>query len=731
MTDYIEPGPLSENESIRQEFLPNPHLQELMDLDFWTLWRLEFAPPMTKPTKRPYLPSGWPADITDKRSWQPYQTVKALRFDCAAPVHPNTPVSETGFSGLGFIFSSLHNYTGIDIDPPADGPTEAQLNVYKRLASYTEYSVSGKGIHILVKGSVPTGKRKEGIEVYSDGRFFTMTGNVLNPVPIADCQDHLDTLYEQMGGERCGKAGVQPDRPERLSDEALVANNPHIAALCNIDPATYAGDLSAADQDLCNRLAARSGNRAQVERRWLASRLGQRHKTQSRPDYRQRTIETAFDRVELPRVDWAGASSNGQQIPFGPASSSPQPGQQEAHPLLWDAGQWEGVEPKPQIEVVPGLILAGHVNSLYAPGGNYKTLLTHQLLTSVALGVPFLGRTVMNGNALMLHCEDDLNRLHKIQRLINQHHSRPLRELAGRLFFACRAGWFGNELAIFDKSGLMNVTKAYDELRQTIIDNKILVAAFDNLAHLFGGSENDRNQASSFLVLLERLAMETGAAIILIGHYNKGGQVSGSTAWLNQVRNVIVIEKEDGHSSKRIIRVEKSNYLKTGIWGEFEWQDGILIPMARTNDGSGLDDALADQAFLECLAAATQIRRNFSHINGSNYYGKFFPAMPEARGLTKAAFEAAFERLLSGGKIELDQPLWQRANRAWKYGIKCTNPPAPTPCTDPHRPLAEPRTNACTNPHAPTPLYTTYIKEGGPEGPLPPNDKEKGGPAMH
>ena len=47
------------------------------------------------------------------------------------------------------------------------------------LQSYSEYSQSGNGIHIICKGRLPkTGRRKKNVEMYSEGRFFIMTGNI-------------------------------------------------------------------------------------------------------------------------------------------------------------------------------------------------------------------------------------------------------------------------------------------------------------------------------------------------------------------------------------------------------------------------------------------------------------------------------------------------------------------------------------------------------------------------
>jgi putative DNA primase/helicase len=42
--------------------------------------------------------------------------------------------------------------------------------------SYAEVSPSGKGVHVIVKGKVAQGRRRNKIEVYSSSRYMTMTG---------------------------------------------------------------------------------------------------------------------------------------------------------------------------------------------------------------------------------------------------------------------------------------------------------------------------------------------------------------------------------------------------------------------------------------------------------------------------------------------------------------------------------------------------------------------------
>jgi len=66
--------------------------------------------------------------------------------------------------------------------------------------SYAERSPSGYGLHIIVKGKATRSKRRGKVEVYSSGRYFTMTGDVYRDAPIIDCQGLLDVLVAQLGG---------------------------------------------------------------------------------------------------------------------------------------------------------------------------------------------------------------------------------------------------------------------------------------------------------------------------------------------------------------------------------------------------------------------------------------------------------------------------------------------------------------------------------------------------
>ena len=143
---------------------------ELRALAQWVTWRLETR--NGKLTKVPYNPrTGTRAASDNPRTWGSFEA--ALR---AFELGPGR------YNGLGFVFSDADPYVGVDLDKcrhPETGAVEPwAVEIVRRLASYTEVSPSGTGLHIIVKGQLPPGRRRKGhIEMYSSGRFFTMSGH--------------------------------------------------------------------------------------------------------------------------------------------------------------------------------------------------------------------------------------------------------------------------------------------------------------------------------------------------------------------------------------------------------------------------------------------------------------------------------------------------------------------------------------------------------------------------
>ena len=150
--------------------------QELKQLKQWVCWAGDKLP------KNPY--TGGNAMSNNPSTWADYDTaVKA--------------VSKYHFDGIGFMFAPP--YFGVDLDKCIDD-TDFVDEFVEGLRSYNEISKSGNGIHIICKGSLPEGNRRRGrVEMYSEGRYFIMTGKQYNDkyADIVDCTERIKLLHSK------------------------------------------------------------------------------------------------------------------------------------------------------------------------------------------------------------------------------------------------------------------------------------------------------------------------------------------------------------------------------------------------------------------------------------------------------------------------------------------------------------------------------------------------------
>jgi primase-polymerase (primpol)-like protein len=156
---------------------PVPNLSELMSVPDeirsrrqWVVWKLKRRKEGWD--KQPFMPSGKPASHSDLMTWSSFEeATEALHAE------------ESGFRGVGFVFSSGDPYVGVDIDhcldPDSGELDERAARIIHKLGGYAEISPSGTGVHIIVKGVAPRSVKKDRIEVYSERRFFTITGRAL------------------------------------------------------------------------------------------------------------------------------------------------------------------------------------------------------------------------------------------------------------------------------------------------------------------------------------------------------------------------------------------------------------------------------------------------------------------------------------------------------------------------------------------------------------------------
>lgn len=101
----------------------------------------------------------------------------------------------------GFVFAD-NGYVGIDIDEGYDEDGLMSVlgaDIVGKCHSYTEKSRSGRGFHILLRGTLPfKGKNNlAGVEIYKAARYFIMTGDTLLYNTIEEDQEAIDYVVEK------------------------------------------------------------------------------------------------------------------------------------------------------------------------------------------------------------------------------------------------------------------------------------------------------------------------------------------------------------------------------------------------------------------------------------------------------------------------------------------------------------------------------------------------------
>jgi hypothetical protein len=249
-------------------------------------------------TKVPYSQrTGQRADSTARETWCGYE--EAVRA-----------CEDHGYEGIGFVFTPEDDLCGVDLDKcldPETGELEGWAReVIEELNSYTEISPSGKGVHVLVRATLPEGRNRKGrFEAYDRGRYFTVSGKHLpgTPQTIESRQEELRAVLRRVFGEESTNGHAKPVAPTELVDNGLsdseviqkalsASNGERFSRLWNGDTQEY-GSHSEADLALCRMLAFWTGGDAtRIDD--LFRQSGLYRKKWDRNDYRNRTIKEAL-----------------------------------------------------------------------------------------------------------------------------------------------------------------------------------------------------------------------------------------------------------------------------------------------------------------------------------------------------------------------------------------------------------------------------------------------------
>jgi putative DNA primase/helicase len=268
---------------------------ELKSLRQWVLWRGVLR--NDRWTKVPYSVTGDKASATDSATW--------AGFTAAAESYKSGP-----FDGIGFVFRHGGGLTGVDLDGcvlSGGGLEPKAAAIVNALNSYTERSVSGGGLHVIVRAALEKGVRTSArsridipVEIYPHGKYFTMTGNVLGERrQIAEGQSAIDYLIGVIAPP-ASKNKPREEKPKReyLDNDELIkramnaVNGDKFKRLWSGDTSMHGGDGSRADAALVRMLMFWThGDVERADRLFRQSGLYREEKWGKRPDYRERTFD--------------------------------------------------------------------------------------------------------------------------------------------------------------------------------------------------------------------------------------------------------------------------------------------------------------------------------------------------------------------------------------------------------------------------------------------------------
>lgn len=265
-----------------------------------------------KQTKRPVSAhSGKVASITDEANWADFNT--AIKY---------YQEHQDRINGIGFVFTDDDDIVGIDFDGCLD--TDGNLindtiqEIVSRNTSYIERSVSGTGLHVYLRGKLPTNTGVKlstelsphgfGIELYEQKRFFIVTGNAYpdgnTKLPVAENQDFIDYVFSLIPNAGRSFSSSTPisvnnkitENLNALLQEKLMNSNYFNQLWNGLRPK---GNESSDDMALCCQLAQITTSPVEIQDLFFKSPHYQSKdeahiKKCNRSDYMERTINNAM-----------------------------------------------------------------------------------------------------------------------------------------------------------------------------------------------------------------------------------------------------------------------------------------------------------------------------------------------------------------------------------------------------------------------------------------------------
>ena len=647
-----------------------PAIDELAALgDRFVAWRWETR--NGKATKPPIDPrTGGYANTTDPRTWSDLGTAMAA-------------AEKYRLDGVGVtIDADRDGIVGIDLDGCRDASTgeiaDWATRIIRNINSYTEISPSGTGAKIYCRADpVPklaankrtvgkvNGTKPPGVEVYSSGRYFCLTGQMLDGTPdeIVDSTAALEQLAAWIA-----KVKPAPELPAEFA--AMLERDAKLREAWETGAKIgHGGDTSASGLDWSLACYLRSHlDDAGLEAVLRCYQHGQIGSGRLKGAAAERRIARILDEIG-PRQKKGEA---GEELP--PLDRS--------DPDRVDWAKYVGIRPPPPAFMTEGIVPRQAITGVFGMDGLGKSLFGQQTMTTMAIGADVFGHKVVErGKTLGWFCEESAAIIAYRQEAIN----RPLGITFGNLEaigFEARARLGMDNLLVRMVNDIAEPTPTFWRLREYCLQQAVKTLWLDHILHIVAGDITRPEIVTKMLGVLSKLSIDMDGAVIIAGHVAKAAdsQYLGSVMFSALVRSRMWLRKPSAeelagrpicdHVSLRVLELAKANHAPLGQV-MLQWHEGAFIAAdgAASTEERTRRERHAESVFIRALRELDQRQRSVD-TKGTYAAHRTIVDYDVNEGLTAPELQEAMKRLIKSRRIKvgIEKP-WKKDNRLPARGL--------------------------------------------------------------
>ena len=457
---------------------------ELRERPRWVLWRYEERG--DKQTKVPYR-----VDAPKSRASSTNPETWAKLDDALEVIEADNSISGIGFM-LGRDLDDTQCIVGLDFDHciDSDGVLDEHVaHAVEVLDSYTEVSPSGTGLHTLCFGDEIKALKTAECEIYSAGRFFTVTGNRLgNRETLHYRAKEIAAIHDMFNPKANEDISLVVDNVLDFQgkDNKLITEFIADQSCKELwDKVRVLASQSQYDLAVATKCYIRGFTANQAQRLIYLHRLKHNENPQKaeRRDYIQMTLEKASVFTDEPAIE-----IKPQENPFFDAAIiSNEPKRLSwliknyfpIESLIWLSGQWS----------------------------SYKTFIMLDIAYHLSLGLEWQGNRVKQCKGLIAAGEG-VGGLRKRLRGLADHHGQ---EYSAKHLFITKEAVFFNDVG--------SVAQLKANIQGEGLDLDYLV--IDTKAANMIGSDSDPATMNDWINAIRKLQHDLGLTVFVIDHLNK------------------------------------------------------------------------------------------------------------------------------------------------------------------------------------------------------------------